>query len=581
MKSGWRTSGLLSIVLSPFTSERRVGAVHRVEAAHVDVTLPRGGDPATTLYGSRVPRGEVGEYVLIDIGARGVFGRITDVWLPAAERSAVDSAIDAPERTVNPVGRVLLLSTLRLDGTQVRGIERHPRIGDAVFSAAPEVLAQMLSGLDDDAGTCFNMGYLAAAPEVQVRVPARRLIGRHLALLGATGSGKSWTLAHISEEVKRLGGKLLLIDATGEFASLGNLAEHVSLGPARDGSEKEVAMPHHELSESEILALFRPSAGAQAPKLREAVRSLRLAHVLGTTHELVDDEGRIRKAERPKQPFLEARREHVTVVEGPRSPFDLRLLPAQIQLECVFDTDMNNPGHFGRVAQNDLGFCTSLVSRIYDLIQAEDAMAVLAPADGRVSVLRIVDEFVSGSSAVLRVSLRSLSSSYFLRELVVNAIGGHLLRQARNGAYDKRPLLVAVDEAHQFFGRTIGDEYVSSRLENFDSIAKEGRKYGLTVCMATQRPADLPAGVISQAGMLLVHRLGDGRDRERIEQASSELDREAARLLPTLVPGEALFVGVDFPVPMAVKIAIPNHQPLSEGPHYDECWNVREPAVSD
>jgi DNA helicase HerA-like ATPase len=218
---------------------------------------------------------------------------------------------------------------------------------------------------------------------------------------------------------------------------------------------------------------------------------------------------------------------------------------------------------------------------MYDLIQAEDAMAVLAPSDGRASVLGVIDEFVSGSSAILRVSLRSLSSAYFLRELVVNAIGGHLLRQARHGVYDKRPLLVAVDEAHQFFGRTIGDEYVTSRLENFDSIAKEGRKYGLTVCMATQRPADLPAGVISQAGMLLVHRLGDGRDRERIEQASSELDREAARLLPTLVPGEALFVGVDFPVPMAVKIAIPNNQPFSEGPQYDRSWSTGGPVASN
>jgi DNA helicase HerA-like ATPase len=550
-----------------------VGAVHRVEAVHVDVTLPRAGEPAATLYGTRVPRGEVGEYVLIDIGARGVFGRITDVWLPAAERSVVDEGVDAQERTVHPVGRVLLLSTLKLDGTQVRGIERHPRIGDPVFSAAPDVLTQMIAGLDDeDSPACFHMGHLAAAPDVSVRVPASRLIGRHLAVLGATGSGKSWTLAHIGEEVQRLGGKMLLIDATGEFAALRTLARHVSLGPASDGTEEQVAMPHHELSESEILALFRPSAGAQAPKLREAVRSLRLAHVLGPAHHLVHGEGWIRKADQPKKPFLDARREHITVVEGPRSPFDLRLLPGQIQLECIFDTDNQNPERFGRTAQNDLGFCTSLISRIYDLIQAEDAMAVLAPEDDRPSVLKVIDDFVKGPPAILRVSLRSLPSAYFLRELVVNAIGGHLLRRARQGAYDKRPVLVAVDEAHQFFGRTIGDEYVSSRLENFDSIAKEGRKYGLTVCMATQRPADLPAGVISQAGMLLVHRLADGRDRERIEQASSELDREAAQLLPTLVPGEAVFVGVDFPVPMAVKVMMPEHKPFSAGPQYHRSW---------
>jgi DNA helicase HerA-like ATPase len=108
---------------------------------------------------------------------------------------------------------------------------------------------------------------------------------------------------------------------------------------------------------------------------------------------------------------------------------------------------------------------------------------------------------------------------------------------------------VAVDEAHKLFGlfgKTIGDDFTTATLDAFDSIAKEGRKYGLTMCIAAQRPGDLAAGVLSQAGMTVVHKPSDKRDRERAEQASSELVQSATELLPSLVPGEALLVGTDF-----------------------------------
>lgn len=156
--------------------------------------------------------------------------------------------------------------------------------------------------------------------------------------------------------------------------------------------------------------------------------------------------------------------------------------------------------------------------------------------------------------------------------MVVNILGKQLLEAARQGNYQSYPLVVALDEAHQFFDITVGDEYASTRLDAFDAIAKEGRKYGLTVCLATQRPSDLPVGVLSQVGMTIVHRLTDGRDRRHIEQASSELDHSATQLLPGLVPGEAIFMGVDFPVPVSVKVQRPVNPPASDGPNYAR-WN--------
>ena len=108
-----------------------------------------------------------------------------------------------------------------------------------------------------------------------------------------------------------------------------------------------------------------------------------------------------------------------------------------------------------------------------------------------------------------------------MREIVVNTIGRHLLTSARAHRFQPTPLVVALDEAHQFFGQSVADEFVAASFDSFELVAKEGRKYGLVVCMATQRPGDLPAAVLSQAGMLLVHRLTERRDRERVEHAAS------------------------------------------------------------
>lgn len=560
-------------MLHPFTPEREVGSVYRAEAGSVETTLPRAAARPQSRLGQRVGRGEVGEFLVIDVGGIGIVGRISEVWVGGAERNHV-SAASSRDTAVHPVGRIQLLATLRLDGTRIRGIERFPRLGDPVYSAPADVLEALIIENAEADETRLALGMLANHPEVAVNLDPTRLFGRHLAVLGATGSGKSWTVAHLAEEIAEAHGKMVLIDATGEFHTLQSGTAHISIGSTGDGS---CSLPHTDLDEADLNAFLRPGPGSQLPKLREAIRSLRLAAVLGPDHSLVDEEGCITKAEQRRKDFYDARRQHATIVETSGSPFDLRLLPKQIENECIWAHDRHEEAKFGGTAQNDLGYCTSLITRLQDLIQTPDVARILMPENEGDSALDSIDRFLANSAErVLRISLRDLPFVQHLREITVNSIGRHLLTLARSGEFKDAPLVVAVDEAQQFFGRTIGDDVVTTRLEHFEAIAKEGRKYGLTVCMATQRPSDLPAGVLSQAGLLLVHRLGDGRDRKYVEEASSELDRAATRLLPGLTPGEAIFVGVEFPVPVSVQVAPPLHKPESEGPNYQAGWKPDE-----
>ena len=126
---------------------------------------------------------------------------------------------------------------------------------------------------------------------------------------------------------------------------------------------------------------------------------------------------------------------------------------------------------------------------------------------------------------------------------------------------------LCIDEAHQFLNKRISaDDDTSFYLQNIDNIAKECRKYGLFLCLATQMPRDIPIGTLSQMGTFIVHRLINEQDKKSIENASSSANKNVLSFLPSLGEGEALLIGVDFPMPLMIKMNEPIKKPNSNTP---------------
>ena len=202
------------------------------------------------------------------------------------------------------------------------------------------------------------------------------------------------------------------------------------------------------------------------------------------------------------------------------------------------------------------------------------AFACVFRPDDKAVLTRKIDCFISGNDRLLRVCLSGIAYEFHAREIIANVIGRHLLTKARGGAFQQRPTVVFVDEAHNFLGRQIGAEDYAAKLDAFELIAKEGRKYGLNICLASQRPRDITEGVLSQMGTLIVHRLTNDRDREVVERACGEIDRAASAFLPNLRPGEAAIIGTDFPIPLTIRIHEPVTKPKSDGPDFQRHWAV-------
>lgn len=565
-----------------------IGTVAAVDPGRVTINLNKAGRPTSTVAGgAKYGLGVVGEFVLIEGEGVGHFARIVEVRLPERERLSVEGQIGR-EVDLHPIGVVQLLASVSLRSLSVQaGVENYPRLGARVYAAPFEFVSTIPMRAEKDGvrpTIALRLGYLKDAANSVVEVAPEKIFGRHCAVLGATGGGKSYTVARLVEECNRLGGKAVLIDPSGEYHTLAKDVEHAHLGSSKDryADSKECVLPHDSFSESDFIAMFQPAGKTQGPKLRAAIRSLRLLSLksdLGTNGCLI-------KKDRKKKDISDAESDPAIAekLEAPRTSFNVRNLARQLREECVYESGgkFNAPDAsiWGNYDDGTYSYCLTLITRINSVLQAPELRCIFRP-EQKIPLFKVIEGFLSSNAAVLRISLEQLSFEFSAREIVANAIGRHLLELARVGKFKKHPLIVFLDEAHQFLDRSVGAEDYAARLDAFELIAKEGRKYSLNVCLATQRPRDIPEGVLSQMGTLIVHRLTNDRDRDVVERACGEIDRSASAFLPNLEPGEAALIGVDLAIPLTIQIQEPSQRPDSRGPDFQTSWTDKQAQTSD
>lgn len=422
------------------------------------------------------------------------------------------------------------------------------------------------------APVALRIARLVNSKDEVLNVPPEVLFGRHCAIVGATGSGKSWGIARLVEECARFDSRIILIDASGEFRRLTDGVRHLHIGAPANGGlvGKEVALPYYHLTLGDLTAIFKPSGQSQGPKLTAAMKSLKLARLAP----ILAADGTIPKAHRNKRDYLAAYERFMSEVESPWADFDITKLTAQIQHECVSpQSSPTEPLVWGGLNGIDQSFCGPLITKIHDIITARSLASVFYPGNRRSLFQEMHDFLEHGQERVLCVSLQYLSFAHNVREIVANAIGRSLLDVARLEKFKSKPLLIVLDEAHQFLNGEVGDEYSAHRLDAFALISKEGRKYSLNLCIATQRPRDIPDGILSQMGTWIVHRLISDADRSIVERACASHNLNLAKIIPTLPPGEALLMGVDFPDSLHIKMLPPLAEPVSAGPDYQTFWS--------
>jgi len=559
--------------INPFKHEYFLGYINQVFPQYVKVHFPSSVLlNGFTHYGKEFNGGLVGSFVVIEGDKFGFLGRITELSLPEKERlSLSEKAFQTSD--FHPSGKIEILLSFDLYDplTVKKGLTAYPNIGAKVFVSSGELVQDYMSRFgvkDGDNSIAIELGHLVSNPETKVKVNLQSIFGRHCAVVGTTGGGKSYTVSKLIESLTESGNKAILIDATGEYNGNYKGLKSINVG---DG---ENIFHYSQLTIDDLFFMLKPSPRTQTPKLMEAIRSLKIARISNgeslkhNQDEIIIEDGLIKKQNCVKKPYEVFYYRKIAEVENGMADFDFTKLARQLNFECVFD----NGTTWGNLSQNDVSYCVSLISRVNNLGNTPEFNQIFGFQEEKTEndITNVINSFVSNENTtdlLLRLNLENVKYDFQVRETLVNAIGKFLLNKARNGDFKDLPVVVLIDEAHQFLNKSIKDEYFDTKpLDAFDSIAKECRKYGLFLCIATQMPRDIPKGTLSQMGTFIVHRLINYNDKEAISNACSTANKNTLDFLPILGEGEAVLTGVDFPMPIIMKFDLPKNEPNSGTP---------------
>ena len=551
--------------MKPFSHNYFIGYINEVTPQYVKVHFPSSNLLHTFHHeGVNFAGGNVGNFIVIEGEEYGFLARITELNLPDSERKEINEKAILEDSTIfHPSGKAELLLTFSIfDPDKIqKTVTQYPHIGAKVYACSDEQIAKYIKefGNKDGNNTIYApIGKLTSNNAI-CNVSLDSLFGRHCAVVGTTGGGKSWTVAKLIEQVVQYtNNKVILIDATGEYESL--TSKSCLLGV-------DSYFPYQKLSIPDLFYLLRPTGQSQRPILLEAVRSLKIQQIQGQTGVYIKN-GAL------KQPYQQCYNERIAEIENNLCDFDIKLLAQQIKEECVYqganyNKDMTKWGDYDAKTYD---FQTSLIGRITDLLNTQifnQLLGFKGLPQTHQSIIDVINSFIASNTGtnILRISFENIPPSFSAKEIVSNALANFLLKKARLREFVNNPILLFLDEAHQFLNKNIRDEFFEMHsLEAFDLIAKETRKYGLFLCLSTQMPRDIPIGVLSQMGTFIVHRLINDLDKKAIENAASSANRSVLSFLPILGEGEALLIGVDFPMPLMLKIDEPQRKPNSNTP---------------
>lgn len=581
---------------TPFEHDYFIGYINEVHPQYVKVHFPSSVLLKTfTHRGETLSGGLVGNFVVIEGERFGFLGKILELVLPEKERLEL-SEKSFQNKEFHPTGKIeILLSFDLFEPSKIdKGLNALPSIGAKVFVCGSEFIKGYFKGFgvkDEHKETAptIDLGVLTYDKTAKVEISQQAIFGRHCAVVGTTGGGKSYTVSKLIEGAVGNNSKVILIDATGEYHKQDNL----------DSSDipailsQDSFFHYSNLTIGDLFVLLRPSGQVQAPKLMEAIKSLKILKILqdkvdgdfitsvdqntysikiqeGVHEQIIVRENTILKQGQLMRPFNRVYNRYIKEIETINSDFDINSLSNQIIKECIWDVDRNSSLKWGDKNDTHLNNCISLILRINNLIhnsQFESVFGFNKPKSDPTELISKIKSFIGSDKNMLRIGFEKVGFDFQAREIVANAIGKYLLEEARIGNFKEKPLILFIDEAHQYLNKAVKDEYFElTQLNAFDSIAKECRKFGLFLCIATQMPRDIPTGTLSQIGTFIVHRLINNFDKEAISNASSSANKNSLDFLPILGSGEAILMGVDFPMPVILKINKPNTFPDSETP---------------
>jgi DNA helicase HerA-like ATPase len=422
-----------------------------------------------------------------------------------------------------------------------RGVSRLPALDSTVFLATEEDTAAVYALNNRQA---ISIGSVYQDSRVPARISVDDMLGKHFAMLGTTGTGKSCALTLILRRIleQNPNAHILLLDPHGEYGhAFGDRAEQLTA--------KTFRLPYWLCTFEELTEIIfghdHQDVAFEIMQLRELVLAAKLkfaGNPPGAGWISVDT------------PIPYAMSDIIRQIDGQVGGLENRgNIPGYLRLKARINS-LQSDRRFdfmfdmGLVVRDDFA---TLLGRLFRV-----------PANGK--PLAIL-ELASIPSEVLNVVVAVVCRIAF--DFAVRA-----------GQF--APLLLVCEEAHRYAPQDVALGFEPAKRA-LSRIAKEGRKYGISLGVISQRPSELASTILSQCNTVFAFRLSNERDQEIIQATIAEASSAMFSVLPFLGNSEAIAIGEGVPVPMRLRFDVlpADEQPLSNSARFSERW--RSPETGD
>lgn len=491
-----------------------------------------------------------------------IIGLVTKILRKA---SPVDGEDDGVTSVLENTIRVNLVGTLKgKEGTKKHVFKRTlntvPSLDAECYLLQGQELSDFMKAISSGSANPLTIGKYTMSDESVANLDGNRFFQRHAVIVGGTGSGKSWTVANIMEKAAALKSvNVVIFDIHGEYTPLEGLTNAKLLKIAGPGekpdNEQAVFLPYWLLSYEEMAAMLLDRSDTNAPNQSRALFDLILKEKLGTVQSEDDSATEANMTVESPVPYKiqavldELKRLDIEMVQGARSekqgPLNGKLTRFVQRLES-------------KITDKRLNFLFN-----------DDA--TLLAYDWLPKLIEKLLGFGNGNGVKI-IDFSEVPSD--ILPLITGLLGRIIFTvQQWTDANERHPIAIFCDEAHLYLPVTAADNMDERGLKNFERIAKEGRKYGVSLVVISQRPADVSKTILSQCGNFIAMRLTNPEDQNVIRRLFPDNLGDFAEMLPILDVGEGLVVGDASLLPSRVVLDKPKIRPNSSTVDFWDKWS--------
>ena len=455
-----------------------------------------------------------------------------------------------------------------------RGVDTFPQIESKCYCISSVNLQNFMNILSRniDSDKRLKIGSFMMDASADAVLDGNRFFQRHAAILGSTGSGKSWCIANILEKASTLQhANIIVFDMHGEYEKLASgsqpIAERYRIagpGDLENPSTDILFLPYWLLNREELLSMILDRSDSNAPN--QASRFT--LHIRELKAQTLTTEG--------KTEILKT-----FTVDSP-IPF----LMSDLLTLLKDDDTRKGVGKNGAPVKGDWeGKLTRFISRLEAKLDDKTYGFMFQPVKEAQNYTWLSEMlckllgYFDGSPGIKIIDFSEVPSD------VLPVVTGTLARLLYNIQFwmepsMRTPFTLICDEAHLYLPiKDEADAVQKQALYNFERIAKEGRKYGVSILAVSQRPADVSKTILSQCNNFVVLRLTNEKDKGVIKNLLPDSLKSTIEFLPLLDVGEALVVGDAILLPSKILLDKPaeEHQPVSSTKNFWDEWDSKMP----